>query len=208
MASSTINLNKKFKPTVDVVSLANAVVLDPQGRQLKVGHLWNKNATVLVFLRHFACIACRAHAVEVWADRERYEKTGAKIVFIGNGAPEYIDAFKNELGLQKALILTDPTLVTFKAAGLRNGILAVVTPKSVVNMAKLAAKGHVQKSMAAEGTHWQLGGVVALNKDGKVIYHYVSESVGDLPNEGEVEALVESVDAEAPAEEVSAEPPD
>ena len=207
MASSTIDLNKKYKPTVDVVTLANALVLDPQGRQLKVGHLWNKNAAVLVFLRHFACIACRAHAVEVWSDRERYEKTGAKIVFIGNGAPEFIEAFKNDLGLQKALILTDPTLVTFRAAGLRNGILAIVQPKSIVNMAKLTAKGHVQKSLTAEGTHWQLGGVVALNRDGKVIYHFVSESVGDLPQEEDVNELVESVSEGAPGE-VSAEPPD
>ena len=201
MSSSTAQPNR---PHVDVVTLANTLVLNSQGQQLKVGHLWQKSMVVLVFLRHFACIACRAHAVEVWNERERYEKTGAKIIFIGNGAPEYIEAFKEELGLEKALILTDPTLMSFRASGFKCGYFKAFNLHTAFNMASLKLQGHSGSLTEAQGSRWQMGGVLALNTDGKVLYHYVSESVGDLPAEEDVAELVNNVAVAAASSSSSA----
>ena len=104
---------------VDINALANTTVLDSEGRQLKLGQIWSSGPVILIFLRHFACISCRAHASQVWREKEQYQKNGARIVFIGNGDPSFIEEFRSSLDLQGALILTDPSLESFRAAGLR-----------------------------------------------------------------------------------------
>ncbi|MES2857390.1 MAG: AhpC/TSA family protein [Bdellovibrionota bacterium] len=178
--------------SVDIVSLANCVVTDPEGRQIKLAQLWQKQSVVLIFLRHFACIACRAHATQVWNDREKYEGAGAKIVFIGNGQATFIDGFKAELGLQKAMILTDPTLSSFRAAGFRHGFRALVQPKTLLNGVKLAMNGNKQMMPSAEaGTNWQLGGILVVKPDGRIAYHYISEALGDFPPESDIAELNE-----------------
>ena len=176
--------------SVDLVALANSVVLDSESRKIKMGQLWQSQSIIFIFLRHFACIACRAHAVEVWRDREKYEKTGARLIFVGNGAPNYIENFKAELGLQKALILTDPSLEVFRAAGFRHGFFELVQLKSILNAIKLAGKGHSQDTLVAEGSNWQNGGVLAIGKSGKVLFHFISQALGDFPNEADIELIL------------------
>jgi len=175
---------------VDVVSLANCTAYLPTGEQLKIGRLWQKQTIVFIFLRHFACIACRAHANQVWKNREKYEKSGAKLVFIGNGQPSFIQHFKEDLGMDHAMILTDPTLESFRASGLKRGILALAQPSSVVNAVNLHLQGHRQTKYTSDaGQHLQLGGVVAISSRSKVLYHFRSESLGHLPDEPHFEII-------------------
>lgn len=182
--------------SVEIVKLANSQVQDANGNSLRVGQLWVKQTAILIFLRHFACIACRAHAVQVWEAREKYERTGAKLIFIGNGSPAYVEYFRNDLKLDPAVVLTDPSLASFHAAGFKRGFFRVVQPQSVINAAKLALKGHKQASYTKEaGTHWQLGGVVAVSPQGKVLYHFISHSLGDFPPEDDVEVIGDAVKA-------------
>ncbi len=60
------------------------------------------------FLRHFGCASCKMHATQIWNEKEKYQSSGAKIIFIGNGQPNFIKNFKNELDIQSADVLTDP----------------------------------------------------------------------------------------------------
>ena len=187
MASKIVKLDSS---SIDLVALANCFVFDGESRKLKLGQLWQTQSVIFVFLRHFACIACRAHAVEVWKDRERYESAGARLIFIGNGAPNYIEIFKTELGLEKALILTDPSLEVFRAAGFRHGFFELVQLKSILNAIKLAAGGHTQTTLVAEGSNWQNGGVLAIGKNGKVLFQFISQALGDFPNEADIEMII------------------
>jgi peroxiredoxin len=174
---------------IDMEKLSQCLVLSPDKRPIQVSALWNKQSIIFIFLRHFACVACRAHAVQVWQNRETYEKTGSKIIFIGNGSPDFIEKFKEDLNLTNAVILTDPTLKIFDAAGFNRGFLAVVNPTSAFNMARLVLEGHKQTTLSAEGTHWQLGGVLAISKAGKVLYQFISVAVGDFPPESDIEKM-------------------
>lgn len=183
-------MGKKSEVYADVFALSQLYVYSAPDTKLMLGQLWLNNTVILVFLRHFACIACRAHAAQVWQDREKYERGGAKIVFIGNGQPSYIEMFRQDLGIDIGVILTDPTLKSFKAAGLKRGLFALLNPKSVTNMAKLAMEGHKQTASSKEtGVHLQMGGIVVINQKSKILYHYASESVGDLPNEPHLEII-------------------
>ncbi len=184
-------MSELFSPNVDNVRLANATVLTAEGQQIKLGQIWQSKPVILVFLRHFACIACRTHALEVWRDRQDYLKHG-NIVFIGNGDASYIEKFKTELKMREALVLTDPSLESFRAAGFHYGFFYVVQTATIKNVVKMLRKGHKQVSYTKKaGTHWQLGGVLGVNTNGEVFYQYISESMGDFPDKTNLELIKE-----------------
>jgi peroxiredoxin len=175
---------------VDILTLANTTVFAPPGRQLKLGQLWQKQPVIMVFLRHFACIACRAHADQIWQARANYEKTGAKLVFIGNGNPDFIAKFQEDLGMQEALVLTDPSLESFKAAGFRRSYFAILNPKVHAKVRQLKVQGYqYPDTKEGGGSKFQLGGVLAVDTKSKVLYHFRSEYLGDYPSEPHIEMI-------------------
>ena len=181
---------KTSEVTVDIMALKDSVVMTEFGSPVRMHQLWNKRTAIFVFLRHFGCTACRAHAMQVWEQRELYQKGGALIHFIGNGQPEMIKIFKEELKIKDALMFTDPTLEVFRAAGFRNGFLVSHGPRSIMNMTKLLKAG-IRQSMPskAAGSIWQLGGVLVVHPDGFVPYQYISEASGDFPPDTDIESI-------------------
>src|SRR5438105_1388446 len=104
----------------DMKLLSQCTVLDLQGAAKPIAEFWAEQPAILVFLRHFGCIECHAQAKRIWTDHTKYESRGAKIVFIGNGQPHFIQMYKEDLGITDAPIYTDPSLKSFEAAGLNN----------------------------------------------------------------------------------------
>jgi len=167
---------------INIDLLAEAEILDESAKKIKIGDLWKSQKVLFVFLRHFACIACRAHAVKVWADREKYFDRGLKIIFISNGSPHFIRSFREDLKLEDAPIYTDPSLEAFQICSFKRGALSVLGPKSMLSAVKLLAEGHRQGSMRGDvGDYWQLGGVLEMHPGNKMAFHYVSQCTGDYP---------------------------
>ncbi len=172
---------------VNILAFANCEVLNEQGHKVKIASIWRDHTIVFIFLRHFGCVSCRAHAVQVWADRAKYEVNGAKIVFVGNGPPLFINFFKQDLKIEDATIYTDPSLESFRAVGFKRGFLVALGIRSIANGLRLHWHGHKQGSYTnATGDLWQLGGVVVVKPSGKVAYHYISLATGDFPPENDV----------------------
>ena len=185
-----IKVKESVVTKVDILSLSLCQVLDESAQEVSLYNLWQKQTAIFIFLRHFGCLMCRAHAKQVWGLREQYEKTGAKIYFIGNGSPYLISKFKEDLELQGATILTDPQLKSFRAAGFRRGFLAALGPKALGNGRKLFKEGHRQgESNSENGDLWQLGGILVVKPDGKVGYHYISQVAGDYSPEKDVQEI-------------------
>lgn len=175
---------------MDLSKFSNAYVMNENGKEIKISTLWENQNVLFIFLRHFGCIACRGHAQQIWKDRKKYEANGSKIIFIGNGTPEYIKYFKEDLEIQDAPIYTDPTLRAFTAAGFRRDFRGLVNMTTLTNAVKLFSEGHRQTSIAkAAGDRWQLGGVVVMRKDNQLAYHYISQALGDFPPEKDVISL-------------------
>lgn len=167
---------------VNAVKLASLKIQDELGRDIVVGSLWKNTPIIFVFLRHFGCIACYAHATDVWQHRDKYLKTGARIVFVGNGSPEMIQGFKQRLGVEQIEIYTDPSLESFRACGFKRGFLASVGLKSMGQAMSLKKKGFQSyPKTKADGDSWQLGGIVAIKPGGLVTYQYISTSIDDFP---------------------------
>jgi peroxiredoxin len=180
----------KIKDNVpfNIVLFSRCKILDQSGKPTTIGQLWQAQKIMFVFLRHFACIGCRAHAVQVWSEREKFQKNGTKIIFVGNGDPHLIEKFKVDLNILDAPIYTDPTLESFRAAGFKRGFLAALAPTALMNSFKLKREGHAQGPYdKAAGNLWQLGGIMVVNPNGTVPYHYISQVTGDFPPRKDLE---------------------
>ena len=175
----------------DLKALSTGTVLDPDGTVVKISTLWAEHPVVLVFLRHFACIACRAHAEKIWKERSQFEALGAQLVFIGNGLPHFIESFKEDLGLQGSQIFTDPGLSLYKAAGLERSLLATAGPSALGNLLKLRREGFKAAVIGpGVGDVLQQGGVVAIDTQGEVVYQFVSKYQGHCPSPEETQQLL------------------
>jgi hypothetical protein len=193
-----MGLTPKYMIKVDSARLGRCLVKDENGDELRLSTLWKEKAAIIVFLRHFACIACRAHAAQVWSEREKYELGGAKLAFVGNGSADYILRFKTDLGIKDATIYTDPVLRSFTAAGFKRGFFVSHGPKSVKNGIKLMSEGHSQKLPGAgAGDLWQLGGLLVVLPDGRVTYQFISEALGDFPPEKDTAHIIRDEEHEA-----------
>lgn len=174
-------------------SLAQARVLNASGEEIELASLWQAHPVILVFLRHFACIACRAHAQNIWARRHLYEHNGSKIVFIGNGTANHITAFRQNMNLNGAPIFTDPHLHAFRAAGFKRSFMRTFSGTSILNFVRLSLEGHRQKMHSpGHGDLLQLGGVLLVMQDGHVRYKYTSTAVGDFPPESDLEYIAKA----------------
>lgn len=173
-------LNENKKDSVNVEELKELKVLSEQAVEVSVSSLWNVGPVILIFVRHFSCIACRAHVLNIWSQKKRIEESNIRIIFVGSGSPSAIKSFKEDLKITDALIYTDPSLKTFDACGLKRSLGALLNPKGVKKFMELREQGHKQGSWSfSSGSHTQMGGVIAMKPPGKVVYHFVSNYLGD-----------------------------
>ena len=168
------------KIRADIASLAQCYVMDENEQITLLGDLWKKETVLLVFLRHFACAACRAHVRQIIENKENFESKGAKIYFIGNGTPHFMRVFKEQYNLQEAKIFTDPSLKSFDAAGFRRGFW--IDPGNMHTRPEFISQAifHTMKKTGS-GNVWQLGGILAIQAGGKIKYQYTSQTMDDHP---------------------------
>ncbi|EJD06876.1 uncharacterized protein FOMMEDRAFT_41408, partial [Fomitiporia mediterranea MF3/22] len=107
-------------PTAKQLLLASSLsVISESGVRVRFGDVWEKDRTVVIFIRHFRASACqdyiRSIASEV--DVEALEKAGLKIVIVGMGSPTLITPYRELTGTTFP-IFTDPTLSVYRALGM------------------------------------------------------------------------------------------
>jgi alkyl-hydroperoxide reductase/thiol specific antioxidant family protein len=87
------------------------------------------------------------------------EARGAGIVVVGNGPANAIDDFRRETSFT-ARVLTDPSLATYRAAGLVSGVTTVLDPRSLVRLPRAmrtAGRGAISGSVMQQGGTFVLG---------------------------------------------------
>ena len=165
---------------VDFLALSRLKVLDENNNEIVMSYFWKSKPIVMIFVRHFGCIACRAHVDQIWNKRTELKKK-YNIIFIGNGKPEVIKMFKEDVNAEDALIFTDPTLQVFDACGLKRSPLNLIDPRAVRKIVGLSMAGYKQGPLdGRSGAHTQMGGVVAFKTSGSVAYHFISDYLGDF----------------------------
>jgi peroxiredoxin len=173
-------------------ALEQAEVIDRDGKTRRLGTLWEDGPAVLVFLRHFACIACTEHVAVLMPQLSTLEEGGVSVVFIGNGAPNFIEGFLERNDLDRGTeVLTDPSLSVFEMLGLERSRLSTYGPRAAVNAGRAMMRGFRQRSI--EGDVLQQGGVLVVGRGGRVEYVHRDRVLGDHAPLAEVMAAAHAV---------------
>lgn len=102
--------------------------------------------------------------------------TGAQIVVIGNGTPNFMAGFREQTGWQGPLY-TDPSLATFQAAELERGVLKTFDPRALGATVRAFRDG--QRQGRTQGDAWQQGGVLVVRRGGAIAWRHASARPGD-----------------------------
>ena len=175
-------------------ALADATILDDRGDGVRLGDLWRTHPAVLVWLRHFGCLYCREHAVEMLEASPGFEAQGASLVFIGNGSPRAAAWFKKKF-VPAATVLTDPELHSYRVIGARSGVLNTLGPRTWGSGVRALRRGARQSSV--RGHPFQQGGVVVMAPGDTVVYEYLSRRAGDHPAVDDVLSALRSATTRA-----------
>ncbi|MBF0226326.1 MAG: AhpC/TSA family protein [Desulfobacterales bacterium] len=109
---------------------------------------------------------------------KEFEQRNTQMVVIGNGAPNFIKAFKEDTGYTGKLY-TDPSLETYKALNLKRSVGSLFGFKSLKEGIKAVGSGYLQKSV--QGDALQQGGAVIISPGGVLNYVYRNNEAGDHP---------------------------
>lgn len=162
-------------------SLGESEILSVDGAPVRVATLWEHRPVVLVFLRHFGCMFCRELAAGLRSEEPLIRAEGAELVFIGNGDARMARAFRDDFDVSSPLF-TDPTLEVYKRAGMKYGLGSLW--KTAKNAGRALASGHLQG--LTRGTALQQGGVLVVDRGGRVLYDFSSDTAGELPPVAEI----------------------
>jgi NAD(P)-dependent dehydrogenase (short-subunit alcohol dehydrogenase family) len=103
---------------------------------------------------------------------------GASLAIVGNGSTTFARAFREDLGLEPdVVLLVDPELRSYRAAGMRRGYSELLSPRLATNALRAFRAGFRQG--AVEGDPFQLGGVLVVRPGGAVTFRHVSREAGD-----------------------------
>jgi peroxiredoxin len=169
------------------MSLGSTNILDERGAPIELGSLWRERTVVLVFVRHFGCIHCRAHLAELLRARAELLARGVDIAIIGNGSPSFIAGFRDETGWPGP-IYTDPSLAAYREAELVRSVGATLDPRSLGRAAKALLRG--QRQGRTQGDQWQQGGVLVVDPNGAVRWRHASGRPGDNASPAQILAAL------------------
>lgn len=117
-----------------------------------------------------------------------FEALGARLVIVGNGWPAMAKAFAERSGLPDATLLTDPSLQSYAAAGLKRSALLTLGPRGWLPYIRTMKKGFRQGR--TKGDPWQQGGALVIAAGGEVLYRHVSTGPSDQADPGTLVAAL------------------
>jgi hypothetical protein len=90
----------------------------------------------------------------------------------------FIEGFieREKLADRKVTIVTDPSLKAFQAADLERSLMSTVGPKAI--RAAMRARKAGFRQVAVEGDKLQQGGIILIDKEGRLGFHFANPSLG------------------------------
>jgi peroxiredoxin len=159
--------------------LAEAKLLDKDGKVSPLGDAWAERDALVVFVRHFACAGCSEHVTELAPRLLELDALGVRTVIVGCGRAEHIAGFieRHGLGDKHVEVLTDPTLEAQKRANLVRSAWGTLGPLGLAGMLGAMTRGH--KNGPTEGDLYQMGGTLLVRRGGELSFYGRSARVGD-----------------------------
>jgi hypothetical protein len=135
--------------------------------------------TLMVFLRHYACIFCKELVRDIRAAAEA-DSDYPQVLFFGQGGLEETKAFAEKLWPEMKIV-SDPTRHFFTAMGLGKGSVYQMFGPSVWACAiRAGLKGNMQTHIS--GDIWTMPGVFAVDRNGTILWKHEFEHIAHHPN--------------------------
>jgi peroxiredoxin len=166
-------------------SAPDFVFTDEKGQTHRFSEFWGQHHVVVNFLRHFGCIFCREHLVELRKAYPDIRRLGAEVVAVGQGTQQEAEEVCTEVGA-KFPCVGDPERVGYRAYGFPLGsVWQVMFSRDARERTREAlAKGFSLNRKRSFGKHsnwWQLPGVAIIDRSGVLRFVHRSHSAGDYP---------------------------
>jgi peroxiredoxin len=153
----------------------------------RLGELWTERPLLLVHLRHFGCLFCRAHLARLRDHHQRIDKRGGRVVAIGTGDLEYGRQIQAEMRFTFPLLL-DEELRTYGAVEAGRGHLTDWVLPGVMHAGEKAAL-ETGARHGRPGPHLNvLGATHVIYPDGSVPFAWLN---GDFSEDASLERVLE-----------------
>jgi peroxiredoxin len=160
--------------------------VDKAGRLPRLSDFWTsaEKGIVLVFLRHFGCIFCRAQIAQL---RERYHEfttRGWDLVAIGQGTEIRAARFAEDNDLPFP-VFGDKERATYRAYGVPSTAFgSFLEPEAYKAGARALLRGHLPGMW--EGSLNQNPGVFLIDREGRIVREHPGRHAGDFPPVDEI----------------------
>jgi hypothetical protein len=121
--------------------------------------------------------------MQLHRDIDKIHAAGAEMIVIGNGAPNFIEGFREHTKYDGPLY-TDPSLAAFEAAQLKRGVATVMSLRALGATVKAFSGGARQG--ATQGDAWQQGGILIVMPDNTIKWQHTSDYAGDNASNADV----------------------
>ena len=132
---------------------------------------------------------CREHVVQLHHEIGAIHAAGGELVVIGSGTPNFIAGFRETTKYDGPLYV-DPELVSYRAAGLKRGVLRTLNPLSLAHGVRALVRGNFQGR--TQGDALQQGGALVILPPGRIVYEHLSDVAGDNAPPKEVVAALQA----------------
>jgi len=173
---------------MDLNALSNLSLPDQDGTPHRLGDLWSDKPVVLVFLRHFGCLHCREHAVQL---RDRYDdlqRQGIELVAIGTGDKRYAGAFVRDEKIPYLVLVDDDAKAAHAASVNVASWYRLLHPTTWPATVQTWKRGHRIHKAGKRVT--QLGATFVLGPGDQVRYSHVDADSTDHASVPDVLAAV------------------
>jgi peroxiredoxin len=178
---------QRTSPPKRAEALADIVLPDHDGKEVRLGDLWSDEPVALVWVRHYGCVHCRSHAVELEGARADFDAAGVRVVLVGQATPRQAAHFRRRLDIDLP-VLADESRESYKAAGAKVATTGeLLGPRSVsAGLRKtFESRGKVHQGRII-GHPAQLGGAMVVAPGGEVTWSHMAEDASDNATPDEI----------------------
>jgi len=161
---------------------------DTAGKAVRLSDYWKEKPVLLIYWRHFGCSCGFDRAGRLAKEMADYDKSGGRVVIVGQGEPERTNAYAQKAGLT-GTILCDPQHHAYIAYGLLEGTPAQVLFDAPDEMLKREYKAgvdfqndRIEKGRPPVDSPWQLPGEFVVDTTGIIQLAYRYNFCEDWPD--------------------------
>ncbi|WP_110514695.1 redoxin domain-containing protein [Herpetosiphon llansteffanensis] len=160
-------------------SIVDLWILNEAGERVEFETLWHEKPVLVFFMRNIGCGICRQTLLKLRDHAEAFEKAGWQIAVLMMGNAELVSRFRSMYNIPFPIYI-DQSLQVYDYFDIGEGSwFEVLSPQVLIRQARLLVGG--MELLNGSGSMRRLGGTVAINRAGEVVYHHVANPIYRYP---------------------------